>query len=102
MADRPRNVFLCSCESTMPLDLDTVRRACPGMNIGRADQLCRAEFERFRAAVETGAPLTIGCTQEAPLFGTTAQESGRGANISFVNVRETAGWSAQAENAGPK
>lgn len=86
----------------MPLDVDTVRRTCPGMNIERADQLCRAEFERFRAAVETGAPLTIGCTQEAPLFSTTTQESGRGANISFVNVRETAGWSAQAENTGPK
>ena len=41
----------------------------------------------------------VGCTQEAPLF---AEAAGEGASIAFANVRETAGWSADAKRAGPK
>ena len=44
--------------------------------------------------------LTVGCTQEAPLFSEVAGE--RAGAISFVNVRETAGWSTDAAKAGPK
>ena len=49
MADRPRNILVCSCEDTMPLDADAVRRGCRGANVSTARQLCRAELERFRA-----------------------------------------------------
>jgi ferredoxin len=86
----------------MPLDVGAVRRGCRGANVEIAGQLCRAEVERFRAAVAAGGPLTIGCTQEAPLFAEVAQASGRKRDLTFVNVRETAGWSSQAAGAGPK
>jgi len=86
----------------MPLDTDTVRRGCRGANVKIAGQLCRAEVEQFRAAVAAGGPLTIGCTQEAPLFAEVAQASGREGGLTFVNVRETAGWSSQGAEAGPK
>src|SRR5208282_568146 len=102
MAERPQTIVLCSCDDTMPLDADTVRRGCRGAKVEIAGQLCRAEVERFRAAVATGAPLTIGCTQEAPLFAEVAREGKKQENLSFVNVRETAGWSSQATDAGPK
>ena len=82
----------------MPLDAETVRRACRGAEVKTANQLCRAELEKFRTAAASG-PLVVGCTQEAPLFGETA---GPDADLAFVNVRETAGWSEQAANAGPK
>jgi ferredoxin len=98
MAERSRNILICSCEDTMPLDAEAVRRACRGSEVTSARQLCRAELDKFRAAVATGAPLTIGCTQEAPLFAETAE----GADIRTVNIRETAGWSADAKQAGPK
>src|SRR5262249_24208534 len=62
--------------------------------------LCRAELERFRAAAASGAPLTVGCTQETPLFAEVAWESG--ADIRYANVRETAGWSKDAAAAAPK
>jgi ferredoxin len=97
MTDRPRNILICSCEDTMPLDAAAVRRACRG-KVTTARQLCRAELYKFRAAAATGAPLTIGCTQEAPLFA----ENAEGADIRTVNIRETAGWSADAAQAGPK
>ncbi len=82
----------------MPLDADAVRRGCRGADLKTANQLCRAELEKFRAAAAAG-PLLVGCTQEAPLFGETA---GPDADLTFVNIRETAGWSEQAANAGPK
>jgi ferredoxin len=105
MADRPdrrQTIILCSCEDTMPLDEAAVRRGCRGAKVESAGQLCRAELERFRAAVAAGEPLTIACTQEAPLFAEAARDGEKQADLTFVNVRETAGWSSQAADAGPK
>jgi ferredoxin len=107
MADRQHTIILCSCEDTMPLDAAAVRRACRNAKIETARQLCRAEIGRFQAAVAAGAPLAVGCTQEAPLFAETAKDSKTldgniRASLTFVNVRETAGWSSQAAGAGPK
>jgi ferredoxin len=100
MADGPRHVLICSCEDTMPLDLGALKRACRGSEVTGAHQLCRAELERFRAAATSGAPLTVGCTQETPLFAEVAWESG--ADIRYANIRETAGWSKDAKAATPK
>ena len=99
--ERPKDILLCSCEGTMPLDPSTVRRACRGADVKTAKQLCRAELERFRAAVARGDSLVVGCTQEVPLFVEAAGQD-RAPGITFVNVRETAGWSEQAADAGPK
>jgi ferredoxin len=101
MADRPRTILICSCEDTMPLDAQAVRRGCGGSQITTARQLCRAELDRYRAAVTTGDALVVGCTQEAPLFSEIAA-AGRDADVRYANIRETAGWSADAANAGPK
>jgi ferredoxin len=101
MADRPRNILICSCEDTMPLDAAAVRRGCGGSQVTTARQLCRAELDRFRAAVAAGDALIVGCTQEAPLFSEVAAAGGE-AVIGYANIRETAGWSADAEQAGPK
>jgi ferredoxin len=100
MADGPRHVLICSCEDTMPLDVGALKRACRGSEVTGARQLCRAELERFRAAASSGAPLTVGCTQETPLFAEVAWESG--ADIRYANIRETAGWSKDAKAATPK
>ena len=84
----------------MPLDGAAVKRGCRGANVLTARQLCRAELEKFRAAAAGEAPLIVGCTQEAPLFSELAQAGS--ADISYVNIRETAGWSKDADAAGPK
>ncbi|HEY1978511.1 MAG TPA: 4Fe-4S dicluster domain-containing protein [Xanthobacteraceae bacterium] len=86
----------------MPLDVGAVRRGCRGMKVESANQLCRAELERFRGAVASGTALIVGCTQEEPLFADAARGSNKENDVRFVNVRETAGWSAQARDAGPK
>ena len=102
MAERPRNVLICSCDDTMPLDGGAVARVCRGADVIEGRQLCRAELERFRKLAAGGAPLTIACTQEAPLFEEVAGEIGGAATLNFVNIRETAGWSKDAKAAGPK
>jgi ferredoxin len=50
--------------------------------------------------VKDGRPVIVGCTQEAPLFSELAGE--QSGQLSFVNVRETAGWSNEGALAGPK
>src|SRR4051812_16037520 len=99
MPDRPRTILMCSCENTMLLDVDAVQRGCRGAHVSTAQQLCRAELERFGTVVSEGAAVTVACVQEAPLFSEVAT---KGADITFVNIRETAGWSSDAEAVGPK
>jgi ferredoxin len=97
MAERPLKILICSCEDTIPLDGGRVERACRGAEVLRGRQLCRAELERVREAAASPEAVMVACTQEAPLFA----EIG-GAAMSFVNIRETAGWSKDAKAAGPK
>ena len=99
MPDRHK-ILVCSCEDTMPLDAGALARGCRNADIVAGRQLCRAELDRFRALAGSGVPLTIGCTQEEPLFREVAEDSS--ADLHFVNLRETAGWSAEAAKAGPK
>ena len=95
-----RTLLVCSCEDTMPLDTGALARGCAGSKIVSGRQLCRAELDRFRALAASDAPITVGCTQEAPLFREVAAESG--GELNFVNLRESAGWSSEAAKAGPK
>src|SRR5215218_7639842 len=99
-----RICLVCSCEGTMPLDEKALRRGCDarGAELRLGEQVCRAQLDRFLAAVGEGRPVTMACTQEAPLFAQEAEAAGATAPISFVNVREHAGWSAEAAAAGPK
>jgi hypothetical protein len=96
-----RIVFACSCEETMPLDAGAIAGGCGG-ELRSADQLCRRELGRFKAALNTDAAITVGCTQEAPLFREVAAEAGAEERLAFANIRENAGWSADAGDAGPK
>lgn len=102
MTDPARTIAICSCEGTMPLDVEAIRKGCPGASVTTAHHLCRAEIDRFRAMAERAEALTVACTQEAPLFEEVAAETGRTAAIMYANIRETGGWSRDAAGAGPK
>lgn len=106
MAGEPgRRVFVCSCEDTMPLDEAGIARACaraiPGARVEGVRQLCRAEIERFAAALGEG-DILVACTQEAPLFAERAEDAGHTGRLDTVNIREQAGWSTEAKAATPK
>ena len=101
MAEGPRNILICSCEDTVPLDGEKVRRACRDSVVIEGRQFCRAELDRVRKAAAGGEAVVIACTQEAPLFNEVAEEGGADAPT-FVNIRETGGWAKDAAEAGPK
>src|SRR5437667_11486437 len=94
------HLLICSCERTMPLDAQAIGRGCAG-KITQANQLCGQELDRFKQALADGAPITVACTQEAPLFREVAEDFPQ-AQLTFVNIRETGGWSNDAAAAGPK
>jgi ferredoxin len=92
----------CSCENTMPVDGEAIRKACPGATVQTADNLCRRQIALFETLLEETDRLVIGCAQEAPPFSAAAEEAGYEGALAFRNLRETAGWSDQAADAGPK
>lgn len=89
----------------MPLDGRAIARGCSRDGSGEmrtAEQLCQAQLDRFLAALGEKRPVTVACTAQAPLFTQEAEEAGFPGSLGFVNIRETAGWSAEAKSAGPK
>ncbi|WP_249165861.1 4Fe-4S binding protein [Bradyrhizobium sp. AUGA SZCCT0431] len=84
----------------MPLDVAAINRGCAG-KITQANQLCGLELDRFKQALADGAPITVACTQEAPLFREVAEDFPQ-AQLTFANIREAGGWSNDAAAAGPK
>lgn len=100
MPDPVRTIFACSCEGTMPLDARALRHS--GGELRQSDNLCRSRIAAFRVALAEGRPITVGCTQEAPLFREIADEAAFAAPLAFANIRESAGWSDEGRAAGPK
>ena len=100
--DDRRTILVCSCERTMAAYGSAVAAGCPGAEIQSGNQLCGAELDRVRAILGDRAAVTISCTQQAPLFSEVAEELGYAGALAFANIRETGGWSDQAELAGPK
>ncbi|MGH7069438.1 MAG: 4Fe-4S binding protein [Acetobacteraceae bacterium] len=101
MSTIKRTVIVCSCEASMQLDKSALAKGCGG-TLEAADQLCGRELERAKSLLAGGAPVTIGCTQESPLFTEVAEELGGAGRLAFANLRETGGWSAEGSAAGPK
>jgi len=95
------SLHLCSCNGTMSLDREALARALElsGAPAVRS-MLCQKELAAF--ADNAAGDVVVACTQEAKLFGDVAEEGGRAQAIRFVNIRETAGWSAEARAATPK
>ena len=100
MAQPPKTILMCSCEDTMRLDKSAVQSGCRNSEINTFSHLCRTQLDQFRKAAEAGGSLTVGCTQELALFSDEAGE--RSQRIDFVNLRETAGWSTEGTQTGPK
>src|SRR2546421_4155955 len=100
MSAATSRLLICSCEKTMPLDAAAIGRGCTA-KVTQANQLCGLDLGLFKEVLAEGAPITVACTQEAPLFREVAENSPQ-AQLTFVNIRETGGWSRDAAAAGPK
>ena len=87
----------------MPVEIGTLAGAC-GAEAATplATELCGAELGRFAEAVAGSDPVLVACTQEAPAFRQAHADAGSNAKLSFVNIRESAGWSVEGAQALPK
>ncbi len=103
MGNTRRRALLCNCEKTMALDPARLP-ALDGKPL--FSHLCRSQIEAFEAALASGEPLLVGCTQEAPLFDEIASEQAPDADIApdivYVNIRERAGWCSKSTDPHPK
>jgi ferredoxin len=97
-------VITCSCNGTVAeVDLIPHGQTNQQTIVLKDDALCRrglSDFlEKTRAAVQSGAPVVVTCTAEAPLFSRAAPEY---AELRFVNIREHAGWGSEGSSAKAK
>ena len=100
-----RKLLICNCDQTIPLSGVKLSSALDlPSELFVNSSLCRSQIDNFRSALKKNEGLLVACTQEAPLFREIAGENeGCGIdNVSFVNIRELAGWSDEAEKAQPK
>jgi ferredoxin len=98
-----KSKLVCNCNKTMPLDAKALAAALKlGTAPNIASELCRKHLSTFEAAVKNGEDLVVACTQEAPLFSELHEELKGSGKLGFVNIRESAGWSADAKTAMPK
>src|SRR4030088_3530811 len=101
MRDATPRLMICTCEKTMPLDEQAIGRVCTG-RITQANQPCGQDLDRYKTALADGGPIIVACTQEAPRFNDVARDLSPSTALTFVNIRETGGWSKDAAAAGPK
>ena len=87
----------------MPVEAGALARACGTDAAGPlSHELCGAGLGRFVEAIAGPDPVLVACTQEAPAFREAHADAASGVRLDFVNIRESAGWSAEAAEALPK
>src|SRR5258708_33942870 len=74
----------CACGKFSATSLNS------GASWVQANQLCGLDLGRFKEALADGAPVTVACTQEAPLFREVAENFPQ-AQPTFFNIRENGG-----------
>ena len=102
MSLESKTLKLCSCNGTIALDprrLAEALKTKQPLTVHR--ELCRKEAGAFQSAL-ADPDVIVACTQEAPLFAELASAAQSQARISFLNIREAAGWSSEGKDAGPK
>ena len=103
MAVDSKNILVCNCNKTMPLDAKALTRALQLKTpVVIHHELCRHQASLFESGLKQGGDVLVACTQEARLFGELAEQIDPNAEVSFVNIREQAGWSVEADKATPK
>jgi len=103
MTEPRHKLLLCNCNRTLQIDGKIVTTAL-GLSAQPHihSELCRKHVAAFEAAAKSGDDLLVACTQEAPLFRELHEHVSGTGTVRFANIRETAGWSADAAGAAPK
>ena len=104
MSKIPARLLVCNCRGSMRIDgakLSTALGLAEPLVVHR--ELCRAQMERFEAALGGAGPLLVACTQEVAAFSAVVEERGaEPSRVRFTNIREHAGWSSDPADLTPK
>ena len=90
-----KNVFLCTCNGTMPLDATRSRGARAAGAAAVHTVMCQRELAHF-AGQRGAATWSSRARRSSGCWAKWREEARQGAAIRFVNIRETGGWSAEA------
>ncbi len=88
---------LCNCNGSMPLDQAAGEQLGAVLGCGTlqvATDLCRHQISAVQSDLQGTDRVVVGCTQERARFDQLAQQQQAVAPLHFVNIRETANWSA--------
>lgn len=105
-ADPAEITFLCSCEASFAPDAEAIAAGlsafgAPGAMIACAN-LCQREQGRLTSALAGASHITIACRQEETSLRALAEDAGYTGELTFIDVRDRAGWSSEGAQAGPK
>ncbi len=93
-----KRLILCDCSGSQPLDPEALTDAT-GLPCSKVHSaLCTRETEAAVAALHEPDTI-ICCGQETRLFAELAEETGADSPL-FLDLRDRAGWSTEAENPG--
>ena len=91
-------LLLCDCTGTMKIDADGIARGC-GLTCGQVGTyLCRDQSAHVARALQSG-DVIVACGQEADAFRDLAEDLGAADRLTFVDIRDRAGWSDDADTA---
>lgn len=95
-----KTLILCDCSKSQPLNASSFD-GVPGINCSRVHTgLCTTQITDAAKIME-GENTVIACLQERAVFEELADEMGID-SPEFIDIRDRAGWSDQAEDSGPK
>lgn len=98
----PLTLLACSCEGTVAVDRRALERAFPGASIVEGRDFGDADLERALRAGQASSRVLVGCSCQQAAVQDAFEEAGITTPVSFANLRELAGWSREAAEAGPK
>jgi len=95
--------LVCSCEGTLAIDQDALAAVDGPGKLRFVRGLCRDDVDILRDTLESGAEVTVACTQERVLFDeifddVLAEAAADAEQLRTVNIRERAGWTNLASD----
>ncbi len=93
--------LLCDCGGTQSLDADQISQSCEAACSKVHTALCTTELRAAADLLHQDDQIVIACGQETSVFNDLADELGLD-RPGYVDLRDRAGWSEDAETAAPK
>ena len=95
-----RTLILCDCLGSQAVDRDAIGENAEVVCTRIHTALCTTQIDDAAKAIAAGEAI-VACQQERPRFEELAEEIGA-PMPEFVDIRDRAGWSDEAGDAGPK